>query len=154
MKYISIFFVFCLLLFGCSVESEAPPLLVSEVKEVEEKEKRFIDPKVLDQIVARIQEEMQVFDVVEHHDTLYAAIVEEMKEQELDNLNAVVEEIVKKHMDHFLRERIDDMILLYDISPSLSEREWIFQHIKTGDLYRLMTLYEVAFFKREKGVNK
>ncbi|MGX8796441.1 hypothetical protein ACR6HW_10195 [Fusibacter sp. JL298sf-3] len=128
------------------VESEA---LLPEAPEEVEEEKVPTEESDKEKVLSQVREEVRVFDVVEHHDALNAGIREAMKNSDASELDEIATAVVTVHMDAHWRERVKD--LLSEVNPNYETEDvdWVLDRISTSDLYELMVLYEVAFYKKQ-----
>lgn len=153
-KGLSLLFLSCLLMVGCSPRhSESTPQVLEEDLVEEEIEVMEVDTaeEVKERLLVIIREEMRIFDVVAHHDALHEAITHQMVGQNRNALEAIASEVVQKHMDAHLRNRIEILLEMENEYYVASDVEWIFNRVSTRDLYTLMTLYEKTFYEKTQG---
>jgi len=137
------------LLAGCS--GAAPTTKTYELEPEEAQEVvEPIEEDLLSALATEIQDEMYIFDVVEHHDVLIARIEEEVSaELDEDQMTEQIGKIVSKYMDDRLLDRIRQGISNIQDPYSEDDVLWVKDQISTDDLYHLITVYEREFYKRE-----
>lgn len=141
-----LFLVVMIAVNGCSAKVVSPKVDVPAIEEALE-EKVFTDEDTLSTLVLQLQEEMRVFDVVEHHDALLLAIEERMTGTDEDVLKKIATEVVVEYMNGQLEARIIELLSELNEMHSIDERDWVFHQISTQSLYRFIILYEVAYYK-------
>jgi len=136
-----------LTLFGCSasekqnVASTEPPTELITKYEVPTPEDQMAIAK------NQIADEMRVFDVGEHHETLYAMILESSKGLTEEEARASVTNIVSEYMDDYFLDRIGEVLSMYNEDYAYSDVETIFNSTSRASLYELIELYEWTFYQ-------
>ena len=102
----------------------------------------------MDLAKARIAEEMRVFDVNAHHETLYAEIVNQSGSLSAEEVKAIIPDIVSDYMDQYFRNRVGEILAEYNDSYALSDVETIFESASSTSLYELIALYEWTFYQK------
>ena len=131
---------------GCSTD-ESVSVKKDEVVEESVEKTVTTDDDALEDLVIKIQEEMRIFDVVEHHDALLSGIESEMTGSDEARLKEITQRVVKTYMDEHLKKRITELLTEVNPQHKIEERDWVFHQVSTQSLYRFITLYEVAFYK-------
>ena len=147
-KITLILLIVAMLLTGCGTQASTTKKYELEVEEVEEIAP--IEENLLASLIRDIQDEMRIFDVVEHHEALIKRIENEVPaDLDSEEMTAQISEIVSSYMDEILRDRIREG--LSNIQDPYSDEDviWVRSQISTDDLYHLITIYEREFYKRE-----
>jgi len=147
-KITLILLIVAMLLTGCGTQAPTTKKYELEVEEVEEIAP--IEENLLVSLITDIQDEMRIFDVVEHHEALIKRIENEVPaDLDSEEMTAQISEIVSSYMDEILRDRIRKG--LSNIQDPYSDEDviWVRSQISTDDLYHLITIYEREFYKRE-----
>lgn len=100
-------------------------------------------------VKAKVVDEMRVFDVNAHHDTLYAEISKLPEGLESEQLKSEISDIVNQYMDEYFHEVIGAILLEYNDKYMASEVETIFDNTSRTALYELIVLYEYTFYENK-----
>ncbi len=152
MRYkILLLLVSSLLLFilcGCSKTIEVKEEQVVAEADVIEEETYPVGEDILDSIREKLQEEMRIFDVVAHHEEIYDLVSAEISSDDTDEeMNEKIGSIVKNYMDAYLDGRIREELTLVESQYDPNDVQWLRDHVKTSDLYQLITVYEREYYK-------
>ncbi len=98
----------------------------------------------------KVEEEMRIFDVNAHHDSLYAEI--SLIDSELSELEikAAISEIVKVYMDAYFLEKTRAILSEFNENYTMSEVETLFESTSRASLYKLIELYELSFYNKNR----
>lgn len=134
-------------LFGCQSlkNKDSEDKVTTESKEVGEKVDTPED--TLKKIIRQINDEMRVFDVNEHHESLSDIISEKAEGLEGDQVRQLIKETVQSYMDAYFTKRIEDVLVVYNEGYTPSDVETVFKSTSRTALYELIELYEWTFFK-------
>lgn len=134
-------------LFGCQSlkNKDSEDKVTTESKEVGEKVDTPED--TLKKIIRQINDEMRVFDVNEHHESLSDIISEKAEGLEEDQVRQLIKETVQSYMDAYFTKRIEDVLVVYNEGYTPSDVETVFKSTSRTALYELIELYEWTFFK-------
>jgi PBP1b-binding outer membrane lipoprotein LpoB len=145
-----ILLIVTIVLTGCKPQASETKKYELEGEEVEVEEVAPIEEDLLAPLVTDIQDEMRVFDVVAHHDTLMARIKDEVStELDTEEMTVHIRDIVTSYMDKILLDRIEEGLSKIQDPYSEEDVKWVRSQINTDDLYHLITIYEREFYKRE-----
>jgi len=145
-----ILLIVTIVLTGCKPHASETKKYELEGEEVEVEEVAPIEEDLLAPLVTDIQDEMRVFDVVAHHDTLMARIKDEVStELDTEEMTVHIRDIVTSYMDKILLDRIEEGLSKIQDPYSEEDVKWVRSQINTDDLYHLITIYEREFYKRE-----
>lgn len=134
------------LLNGCFMQTKKGKA-VEVVKEV--KEKRIpTEDEVKEDVLKQLKDEVRIYDVVAYQDIFQEKIATEMKEKKINELESVVEWIVKEYLDAHWEERVRELLSLSNDLYEEEDVQWVLERLSTKDLYRLIVLYESAFYKQ------
>ncbi|MDK2866266.1 MAG: hypothetical protein PWP51_892 [Clostridiales bacterium] len=138
-----------LMLAGCAKEEAAVSTHVLETEETQEEAAVPIEEDALTAFRDTIQEEMRVFDVVAHHDAIYAQ-VKAYVSADMDDaaLTEAIQTVVSDYMDEQLKIRIDEGLSAIQAHYTSEDAEWVQSTVRTADLYELITVYEREYYKR------
>lgn len=134
-------------LFGCQSlkNKDSEEKVKTESEEVGEKVDTPED--TLKKIIRQINDEMRVFDVNEHHESLSDIISEKAEGLEEDQVRQLIKETVQSYMDAYFTKRIEDVLVVYNEGYTPSDVETVFKSTSRTALYELIELYEWTFFK-------
>lgn len=98
----------------------------------------------------KVEEEMRIFDVNEHHDSLYAEI--SLIDSELSELaiKDAISEIVKVYMDAYFQEKTREILSEFNENYTMSDVETLFESTSRTSLYKLIELYELSFYNKNR----
>jgi PBP1b-binding outer membrane lipoprotein LpoB len=133
---------------GCAQNTAETSTYVLEPEE-EQVETVPIEEDALTALRDTIQEEMRVFDVVAHHDAIYALVVNAVS-VDMDDaaMTEAIRVVVSDYMNEQLNRRIDGGLSAIEQNYTAEDAEWIRETIRTADLYDLITVYEREYYKR------
>lgn len=134
-------------LFGCQSlkNKDSEEKVKTESEEVGEKVDTPED--TLKKIIRQINDEMRVFDVNEHHESLSDIISEKAEGLEEDQVRQLIKETVQSYMDAYFTKRIEEVLVVYNEGYTPSDVETVFKSTSRTALYELIELYEWTFFK-------
>lgn len=141
-------------LFACQEEAAIQKTYVLEEEVVEEEVlAEPIEEDALTALRDEIQDEMYIFDVVEHHEDIYTLVVDAVTpSMDAETLNDTIASVVKTYMDEKLRIRIDQGLKAIQEDYRQEDAQWIFDTVSTHSLYNLITVYEREYYKDQMGI--
>ena len=148
-RIITILFI-VLTLMGCSasktviketLETESEATSVMEVSTPEDQ---------MELAKIKVEEEMRIFDVNEHHDSLYAEISLIDSELSESAIKEAISEIVKDYMDAYFHEKTREILSEFNENYTMSDVETLFESTSRTSLYKLIELYELSFYNKNR----
>ena len=138
------------LVIGCAKENPSATTYVLETKEPEIVVAQPIEEDLLTKLRDEIQEEMFVFDVVEHHEAIYE-LVKGRVDKSMDDqaLTAEITKVIQAYMDEQLDTRIDSGLREIQSDYNEDDANWVRETISTRALYNLITIYEREYYKSQ-----
>lgn len=139
-----------LTLMGCSSSNVADQASTEETTEPVTSFEVSTPEDQMNLAMGQIADEMRVFDVGDHHDLLFAQIVEQSSGLSEDDTKTVISDVVALYMDAYFKERIGEVLTLYNENYAVSDVETIFSSTSRAALYELIELYEWTFYKNNQ----
>ncbi len=102
----------------------------------------------LDELETLIEDEMRVFDVNLHHETLQKKIKSEVVGLAEEEAKSHIATIVTDYMDVYFKERIRELLFMVNESYSVDEVETLFESTSRASLYELIVLYEWTYYQK------
>jgi len=149
--------ILCLviLLLGCN---EAPKRVVEvepeeeEEIEVEEKveEVDYVDSAALKELVKLANKKTDLIDIAYLHERLSNVLLEEVDlDIDIDQQTDLIEEIVKDELYKWKEELVRDMLIEEQVSLNKDDFDTLVSRTSTYDAYRVMSVYEIVYLKKE-----
>lgn len=142
--------IVAMVLTGCGGKSR----VISETLEpLSEETTRYevpTPPDEMDRVLAQVREEMRVFDVNLHHETIYAAFVDQISGLEEAAAKTVIFDTVATQMDAYFYERIRELLSGVNPDYAYEDVETLFNSTTRTSLYELITLYEWTYYQNHR----
>ncbi len=148
-RIITILFI-VLTLMGCS----ASKTVIKETLKTETEATTSMEVSTPDDLMAlaraKVEEEMRIFDVNAHHDSLYAEISSIDSELSEESIKEAISEIVRTYMDAYFLEKTRDILSEFNENYTMSDVETLFDSTSRASLYKLIELYELSFYNKNR----
>ena len=148
-KIIAILFI-SLTLIGCS----ASKTLIEETLETKNEATTGMEVSTpedqMELAKIKVEEEMRIFDVNEHHDSLYAEISLIDSGLSEFEIKEAISEIVKVYMDAYFHEKTREILSEFNENYTMSDVETLFESTSRASLYKLIELYELSFYNKNR----
>lgn len=139
-----------LLFMGCQSTSGSQ---TQKLETTEETTTRYEVPTPEDElaiVLGQIKEEMRIFDVQAHHDSLYDLILTEQKTKGTEIEKIEIYAIVETYMDDYFRQLTHEILSAHNENYSLDEVDLVFNQTSRTGLYDLITLYEWTYYSKNR----
>lgn len=133
---------------ACSSEQKSMDTDIITTEEVTTESYEATPQEKLDEVETLIEDEMRVFDVNLHHDTLHNKIKSEVIGLEDEEAKLHIATIVTDYMDVYFKERIRELLFMVNESYSVDEVETLFDNTSRASLYELIVLYEWTYYQK------
>lgn len=140
----------CVLFFaGCQSKSGSQTQIFETTEETTSRYEVPTPENELAIVLGEIKDEMRIFDVQAHHESLYALILSLEKEKGSTIEKSEIYSIVETYMDDYFWQLTHDLLSAYNENYALEEVEIIFEQTSRNGLYDLITLYEWTFYNKK-----
>lgn len=139
-----------ILFVGCQSTSGSQ---TQKLETTEESTTRYEVPTPEDElakVLRLVKEEVRIFDVQAHHESLYDLILSEQKEKGTEIEKSEIYTIVETYMDDYFWQLTHEMLRAYNENYSLDEVDLIFDQTSRTGLYDLITLYEWTYYSKNR----
>ena len=138
-----------LILMGCQSKTGSQTQILETTEETTTRYEVATPENALAIVLEQIKEEMRIFDVEAHHESLNALVLSLEKEKGSRVEKAEIYTIVETYMDTYFWQLTHDLLSAYNENYSLEEVEVIFRQTSRNGLYDLITLYEWTYYNKK-----
>ena len=139
-----------MILTGCGGKSRVISETLEPLTEETTRYEVLTPPDDMDRVLAQVREEMRVFDVNLHHETIYEAFVDQIGGLDETAAKAVIYDTVATQMDAYFNERIHALLASVNTDYASEDVETLFNSTSRASLYELITLYEWTFYQNHR----
>lgn len=149
LKYVVMFCLMFVLITGCGAAevSQSVKLEPTETETIRVEEPTPED--VLLKVLSRLKDEVRIFDVQAHHESLYDLILSLEKDSGKTIQKSDIYDIVETYMDDYFWHLTQKVLSEYNENYALEDAQIIFEQTSRTGLYDLITLYEWTFYNKK-----